>query len=305
VGNARREQPRSAVSWDRARAIFGNPRPPRQVWERQFDYNDEKLREMAGTPPERVDPSDLWYYHHDLAYVELQPDLFEYLFPVCLMDWHHTLMANTPCSHGDSEFHYGLHRGNVLETMLTPARREAVYEFFRDSFTSRLDAERGFLDLGSETPVHIWIGRFNSLGIVMPRIDLLWESWWGLDTPGRAVAALQYCSGLMYFEGENPLFAAWSKAHGGGGPYLWENDSMIYDAGWMGCNLDYLRSALTVAFVNDGVARAVTRLTGEPEWDRARRLVDDLPDRQEIITHRVAELPRLLASPSNLQGWSV
>ena len=64
------------------------------------------LHKLAQTPWEKIDFSDLWYYHHDLAYVELQPELFAYLFPVCLMDWHMTLLQNVSCSHGDSEFRY-------------------------------------------------------------------------------------------------------------------------------------------------------------------------------------------------------
>jgi hypothetical protein len=293
------------IGWDRVRRILGNPQPPRTVEQRQFDYFDEALCRLARTPHDQIDFSDLWYYHHDLAYVELQPDLFDYLFPACLMDWHRSLMANQPCSHGDSEFHYGLHRGQVLEKMMGPDRRQAVHEFFRDSFSDRLDGERGFVYSASETPAYGWIGRFNSLGLIMPRIDLLWDAWWSLNTPGRAVAALQYCSDLMYFEDENPLFPAWRKEHGGGGPCIWTNDSRIYDTGWIDCNLDFLRTSLSVAFVNDGVARAAVRLAGEPEWEMARRLEADLPDRQELLELRVAELPTLLGKDPSVNGWSV
>lgn len=113
-------QARGRIDWHRVRGIFGNPKPPHKIWEQQFDYIDDELKELAQTPYEQIDFGDLWYYHHDLAYVELQPEVFSYLFPVCLMDWHLTLMANEGCSHGDSEFHYGLVRGDVLQKMLTP-----------------------------------------------------------------------------------------------------------------------------------------------------------------------------------------
>jgi hypothetical protein len=173
------------------------------------------------TSQEQIDFGDLWYYHHDLPYVKLQPDLFDYLFPVCLMDWHDSLMRNVSCCHGDSEFHYGVHKGNIFERMVTPERRDAIFEFFRDSFLERLDAERGFTYSGMGTPAYGWMERFNSVGLIMPRIDLLWEPWWSLETPGRAMAALQYCSGLMYFEGENPLFGLFTKEGGGVAP-TWE-----------------------------------------------------------------------------------
>ena len=140
------------ISWGRVRRIFGDPQPPRTVWERQFDYFDDEFRHLARTPYDQINFTELWYYHHDLAYVELQSDLFDYLFPVCLMDWHRSLLSNEPCSHGDSDFHYGLHRGNVLEKMVTPERRNTIYTFFRDSFSERLVSERGFIYSGSKTP---------------------------------------------------------------------------------------------------------------------------------------------------------
>lgn len=285
-----------SIDWNRVRRIFGHPKPPQEIWEKQFDYDDDALHRLARTPYNEIDFSDLWYYHHDLAYVELQPDLFAYLFPVCLMDWHQTLMQSQPCSHGDSEFHYGVWRGRVFEKMMTPEQREAVYEFFLDSFLARLDAERGFVYSASKTPAYGWMGRFSSLGIIMPGIENIWNAWWSLDTPGRAVAALQYCSGLMYFEwDENPLFGKWTQTEGGGGPYLSNNDSYIYQAGLLAENLAFLTKTLTVGFVNDRVESAVDRLRGEPEWETAKRLTTDLPKSQVAIQMLIDELLEGLA----------
>lgn len=156
--NALDEIERSRITWERAAAIFGNPKPPKEVWERQFDYLDNDLQRLAGTPYEEFDFSDMWYYHHDLAYVELQPDLFAYLSPACLRDWHFTLMRNEPCSHGDSEFQKGLHQGNVLQKMTSKEQQDAVFLFMRDSFLERLAGDR------SAEKSHGWFGRLNSVG---------------------------------------------------------------------------------------------------------------------------------------------
>jgi hypothetical protein len=282
------------------RSIFDNPSPPRAVWERQFDYCDDGLRNLARTPYEEIEPSDLWYYFHDLAYVQLQPDLFDYLFPVCLMDWKSTLMNNEACSHGDSELHYGLLRGRIFEKMLTPQRRDEVVEFIRDCFAERLDMEQEFAQLRSQAPTYCWIHRFNSLGIVLPKIEPIWNVLWSLETPGRAIAAMQYCSGLMYFGGDNPLFDVWD----GISPDLWQHDAMIYNAGWNDDNLEFLSQTLTVDFVNDKVTAAVNRLKREPAGETARQLEDNLPDCQELIAERVRELPSLLRDP-NAAGWTV
>lgn len=293
------------ISWNRLRSMFGDPKAPQQVWERQFDYSDDVLKRLACTRWEEIDFSDLWYYHHDLAYVELQPELFAYLFPVCLMDWHDSLSQNCSCSHGDSEFHYGVHRGRVFEKMVTPDQIHGIHEFFRDSFLVRLDQERGFVYQASRTPAYGWMARFNSLGLVMPRIDLLWNAWWLLDTPGRAVAAIQCLSGLMYFEGENPLFGRWNPEEGGGGPSLLANDSYIHDAGWMEENVRFLRETLNEDFVTEKLGQAVEMLRGEPEYPQAEKIRHALAERMEIVESRVKELPLLLSAPATLEGWSV
>ncbi len=202
---------RGPIGWERLRVMFDDPRPPVSVWERQFDGFDEELQRLARTPYEEIDFHDLWYYIHDLAHVELQPDLFHYLFPVCLMDWHRSLRDDDFPNHGDADFHWSLQHGRVLEKMLTPERREAVDEFFRDSFLERLDAERGFVFSRNDRNPFAWIRRFNTLGVLMPRIDLVWEAWWALETPGRAVAALEYVSGLMEYQGDQSPVARKSE----------------------------------------------------------------------------------------------
>lgn len=296
--------PATAITWERVRGVFGDAQPPKTVWERQFDYCDAELWRLAKAPYEQIDFGDLWYYYHDLAYVELQPDLFAYLFPVCLMDWHRTLMRNEECAHGDAEFHSGVFRGNVFDKMLTANQCLAVYEFFRDSLLERIDVERGFIRSPEDYPAYGWIARFNSLAMVMPRIDLIWNAWWRLDTPGRAVTALQYCSWLMYLEGENPLFDAFVNERGADGVFLRTNDSRIWHSGWRSENVAFLQKTLSWQFVSSSIAAATNRLRGEPEQPLAEQVLRDLRDRRELIEARAQELPGLLQT-ANGKGWSI
>lgn len=297
----KRDHLRGPIRWERVRAMFDDPRPPVSVWERQFDDGDEELQHLARTPYEEIDFRDLWYYIHDLAYVELQPDLFDYLFPVCLMDWHRSLRDDEFCNHGDADFHWSLHYGRVLEKMLTPERREIVYEFFRDSFLERLDTERGFVFSRSELNPFAWIRRFNTLGIIMPRIDLVWEAWWALETPGRAVAALEYVSGLMEYQGDHPLLP--ERLNGYFSFFLSMNDIPFGEHIWLSKNVDYLRSTLTIEFVQDGVSRAVARLRGEPEEGRALQIQHDLSERVDLVAIRIEDLLAILGTPEESGPW--
>jgi hypothetical protein len=297
------------IGWERARAIFGNADPPSHVWEQQFDYMDDDLRRIAATPYRDIDRDDLWYYFHDLSYVELQPELFRYLFPVCLMEWHETLMRNEGCSKGDSDFHRGMRNGSVFEKMLTPAQKHGVVEFFRDCFLQRLDAEPVVVELDSNMTRHPfgWICRFNSLGSVIPNIEELWSPWWRIDTRGRAIAVLKYCSGLIYFEGENKLFGFQAPHYRGYfGPQLWETDSPIYGDRWFAVNVEFLRATLSVEYIFQKIEQATVRLRDTPEYELGRLMMNDAARNHELLESRIAELPNLLAKePADFDGWSV
>jgi hypothetical protein len=294
------------ITWERLRGIFNFPKPVLKVTESQFDYFDAELCNLARTPYDEIDFGDLWYYHHDLAYVDLQPDLFAYLFPVCLMDWHRSLLDNEACSHGDSEFHYGVVHGNVLEKMLSPSQREQVESVFRDSMLYRLDRERGFVSDGQHLTAYAWMSRLSSLGLCSQAVPGIFQSWWELESPGHAVAVLQYCSGLMYFDGENPLFDVWIEGRNVGCVLLWDNDSQVYDRGWLDENIAFVRNFITVDRVMQVVRNAADKLGNEQEGELARRMVGNLGDRQrlELLQSRVAELPDLLVSTSP-ERWTL
>lgn len=285
------------VTPDRIIAILGLPRKPDEVLEEQFDSFNEKLVEMARMDWDQVPDDYLWYYFHDLAYVELQADLFRHLFPACLKYWHDTLMRDEDASRGDSDFHYGLMRGQILEKMLSETERRSLYDFFRDGFLDRVEAERGFVYeqsrdemIASGRSANAWIFRFNSLGIVAPVIQPIWEAWWRFDHPGKAVCAVMYASGLVYLKGENPIYGVWTPKYGGGGPYLTEIDSPLFDWSWRTDNLTFLRETLTVDYVAEKLDEAVGTLSGCPENELARRVAGDARTKRDVIQIRIDDL---------------
>ncbi len=79
---------------------------------------------------------------------------------------------------------------------------------------------------------------------------------------------------------------------------------MIYGKGWLESNRDFIARTLTVDYVNAKVPQAVAMLKDHPQHDLATKLLQDLPECQELLAHRVRELPELLANLENAQ-WSV
>ncbi|WZB75909.1 hypothetical protein WJ972_07570 [Achromobacter insuavis] len=80
----------------------------------------------------------------------LQPDLFRYLFPLCLACWHDTLTDRD--AHPFEDWQRALRRPHLFDAMMTPAQAQAVHAFILDSLLARLDRERGFVYEGRARP---------------------------------------------------------------------------------------------------------------------------------------------------------
>ena len=286
------------ITMERCRQIFGNPGLPGEIHEHQFDDFNAELQQMARKRQEDITLDDLSYYVHDLAYVDLQKDLFEYLFPVCLFHWYQALMRNESCEWGP-EFHYAVHEGHLLERMVTASQREAICQLFHDGLIERIEAERGFVYRDSKTPAYAWMFRFNSLGQVVPVIERIWQTWWKLDSPGKAVSAIMYATGLIYLnhEHDNPIFSPWIPDKGGGGPYLAESDSHIFEDGWLAENLEFMRRALNYDYFQSKVEHAARILKGEPEGELAERVARDMVVRKMLVIRRIPDLLSELENP--------
>ncbi|MFN7919592.1 MAG: hypothetical protein U0Q16_05820 [Bryobacteraceae bacterium] len=278
--------------------VTGVAPKPESVWERQFDYNDEDLVRLARTDWDKIADEDLWYYFHDLAYVELQPELFRHMFPACLKYWYETLMRGEDATRGDADFHYGLLQGRILERMLSPAQNQALLEFFRHGFLDRIESQGNFA--GEGDMAHHWIYRFNSLGVVAPVVQAIWEPWWSLDHSCKAICALMYASGLIYLRGENPIY----PDHDGGGPYLTEQEGYLYDWAWRLDNLGFLRKTLSVDYVCAKVEQAAAALADHSAAAVAQRIAGDARSRTDVIAIRIEDLVESLGKiASERMAW--
>jgi hypothetical protein len=156
------------ITPDRIVGVLGPAPKPANVWQEQFGYCEEVLVRLARTDWDKVDEGDFSYYFLDLAYSDLQPDLFRHVFPACLKYWYDTLLRDD-CA---GEFHYALVQGQIPEKMLSPQERESLLDFFRDGFLDRIEKERDFgRDRGRKA--NAWIFRFNELGSAVPVIPRL------------------------------------------------------------------------------------------------------------------------------------
>ena len=284
--------------------VLGKARKPDTVWQRQFDHDDDALRRLARADWDDVKANDLGAYFHDLAYVELQPDLFRHVFPACLHFWYGTLLQSKTDELYGGEFTFALARSEVMIKLMTDKERTRLNAFFIDGLLDRVDLERGFGKSHQDRSAHATIGRFNTLGLIAPIIPEIWRAWWAMTTPGQAVSAINYASGLIYLKGENPLFAAWTPEKGGGGPYLTEWDASIFDRAWLPANHAFLGQTLTPEYLIERLAAAAKRLKDEPEAAMARRIADDAAGRRDVIEIRIEDVLRNLAKVQLEHDWA-
>jgi hypothetical protein len=139
-----------------------------------------------------------------------------------------------------------------------------------------------------------WIAALTTYGVVLPDMELLWDSWWSLETIGRATATVQYISCLMYSANENPVFAPWTSDEGGGPPSLWEFEGHLYSHKWLPANVAFLKRALTPQRVVEVLTKAVSELADDEAAPTALGIQEDIPLCMDILKLRCKELPRIL-----------
>ena len=285
-------------------------RPPEQITQTVFDFDDKHLRRLARLQPgERADAGDLYDYTQDLLYTEIETPWLAYLLPFCLAAWREDLHQATNEYGGVVEQLYPVlaNRG-VFAKHLTPEQTVAVSKFLQLTILEEMDHQRGLSYEGAGSRPYGWIAALATYGILLPDIEGLWREWWALGTSGRAIAAVQYLSCLMYPENQNPVFAPWTPLGGGGPPVLWEYAGHLYSHRWLQPNIDFLKTLLNVRQAGDVLARAVDGLEGQPEHAQAARVHSAFPNRMAIVEARCAELPRLLATipeATTVREWSV
>ena len=282
---------------------FAGVAPPTEITQDAYDSDRGHLRRLVRLRRENLaDRHDLWCYAHDVLYTEIQSDLLRYLLPFCLDAWRHDLRDLDYEYDGFVEYFYPMlaHR-RIFEEHLTAKQADAVSAFLRQSILEEMDTRRGlaFSTNRVRPSPHSMIGALTTYGVLRPDIERLWTAWWSVDSPGRAVTALQYVSCLIYAD-ENPVFAPWTCRGCGGAPCLWDFVGALYSHRWLEPNVEFLRRTLTVPAIVDVVERAMQRLTGEAEYSVAQRIRTDLPLQMVRLESRCLELPQRLAIPRDL-----
>lgn len=278
----RTQQSQVLVPREHCRHIFGDPLPVLRVWEPEFDYADQQLQQIAATDWRQITQGQLSsYYVLNLVWHEpLQPDLFRYLFPLCLAEWHETVLTDADDGFFAETFQRALRRAYLWQDMMSSVERLQVSCFLRETLLARMDRESDFF-----SPMG-WLESLNNLAGITADISVVWLDWWQMDTPGRAVCALQYSAQLIYPPEHNPL---WREQW-----YDWRLP--LTDSGpWLTENVAFLRQQLTPDELVAVTQAAAYRLRAEPEWEMAARIAVDALNSREIMAIQIEVLLTAIA----------
>jgi hypothetical protein len=287
------------------RRAFGDPRPlaVEAVWQKPFDYDATHIHRLAVLPPNGdADPADLVAYALDFKYEKIQKDLFLHVLPICLRAWQEDLQS--PFGRYEAfvdEFYPALLRGNVFDDELTPDQAAAAADYMREAILAQIDAQQTLSFKGSKGAAYGWFHALSTYGLLRADVERLWSAWWSADTVGRALAAAQYASCLIYAETANPVFDAWTREHGGGPPCLWHYRGHVLEGSWREANLEFLEHTLTPDNVRAVLDRSVARLSGHPLRDKVASIRFHLDARTETLANRCADVRRFLATPNEAE----
>lgn len=281
--------------------IFDNPKPPVRVTEQQFDMAQDDLVASSKKPWHEIDRDDYWAYLMDLCYVELQQELFDYLFPALLIHWWEGQLSRFGGPEAEADIYRAIDQGQVFMKMMAPERREAVLQWMNDGYIEGVDAWGGKLsvhhDQTGPNDLHGPLWSFNAIGQSIPITGDILARLTDVCSVGRAQWWLVLSSGLVWNDNEVPFIPAWTPDGGGGGVYVQESEASIYDHGYLPDNLESLRRILSYDQVLGSMSESANLLrdTGHGVW--ADNVVEELRRDQKTIETRIDRLMRLFSLP--------
>ncbi len=283
------------------RVIFGDPTPPKRITQQQFDGAQDDLIRTATKGWHEVDQSDYWHYLLDLCYVDLQQDLFDYLFPAFLVRWWEGQLNRLGGPESECDFYRAIDHGQVLAKMMNESRRQQVLGWIVDAYMEGVDAWSNNLSVThiSQGPndLHGPLWSFNALGQSVPVTQAILQQLADISTIGRAQWWLVFATGIAWNENECPAVPEWTPVGGGGGVYITESAASIFDHGFLPENLEAIKSFLDNDRLTTVLERSVTMIPSFPHGDWAQMTLEECLHHPQRVATRVANFIHLLELP--------
>jgi hypothetical protein len=284
--------------------VFAYPSSPQIITEAQFDYMPKLLIETARKPWHEIGRSDYWAYLLDLCYVDLQQDLFDYLFPAFLIKWWEgQLSRRGGPSSGETDFYRAIDTGQCLFKMMDDGRRSQIFAWMIDAYIEGVDAWGGSLstDIGDhyeDEPFNLDgpLGSFSSLGQSVPIINGAIDNLLDVSSLGRAQWWLVFASILAWDKEPCPFLPEYLGPDGC--PIsLSCRESGISSHGYLDSNLLAFKQKISYSAVKTSLSKSLAYLRNTPHSDWTSSTLAKIKTDETICAERLTRLVLEMSQP--------
>jgi hypothetical protein len=281
--------------------IFDNPIPPKTISEEQFDNAQEELIKTARKVWHEIDQEDYWHYLMDLKYVDLQQDLFDYLFPAFLIRWWEGLLNGSGGPDSETDFYAAVDGGNIFTQMMSESRRQKVFEWMTDAYLESVDSysDQAVLEqkaVGSNT-LEWPLGAFNAIGQSVPITKSILTKLADVSNIGRAQWWLVLASGIIWKNGLCPHMPGCNSSDKFSGISINYTLASIYDHGYREENLRAITNFVTYELLLAMLKESLQVLTNTPFEEWSQRVLEKASAEPELIASRIDHVLSFYALP--------
>lgn len=274
---------------ERLLKALGNPLPPKEVWQKPFDYIPGHCERIVERGSE-ASLSDLNEYFLDYQYMDVQRDLFAFVLPIAVEKWAHSVMA------GDDplpEMFQALDRRPLYPEYLTEKQFSALGSYMASILRDRMKMESKLSFRGSGASPYSWTQQLANLTYFFPVLDVIWEEWFLVDEIWKAICGLQWWSGFLYDHNSSPLFGPYSREHGGGNICPFETSHLQYKCA-NSENVEFLNESLNSDVAQDLIHECCDALMGTSHEMIADVMRLDLESQTETLDSNIQNFLALL-----------
>ena len=273
------------------------PEAPPEVWQDPFDYIRGHCERIAETT-KPTDLFDFCDFFLDYQYMTVQEDLLAFAFPKALEGWARQELVMPAPERFKGEWHFeGMWDALAYRPMhpefFNAAQFSAMTGFFVQILFARMQQEKFLSFQGSQSSPYEWIRLHATLIWQFPVAEQIWKRWWKLDTPEKAICAVQWLSPFIYDEEDNPYFKPWTSKDGGGQPSVFETHHMRGKAA-PSANADFISSTLTKNKVEDLLRRAAEILINHESGGQVYETWLDFSRRSDTFADRATKFIALM-----------
>ncbi len=241
---------------------------------------------------------DIAEYFLDYRYMEVQPDLLEFVLPKALEAWaRHQLDISAP-DHFKGDWHFeGMWEAFGARPLhpefLDSQQNREVINFMVEILFELMRKEKNLHFRGQGASPYEWIQLLTTLIILFPVAQEVWERWWSYPSEAYALCGVQWLSSFMFENEDNPFFEPWTPSDGGGTPFPCATGLMSHSPSSPE-DIAYLRTKLSKAWVLDALKRASKILEEHAQAGAIASAISEYEWRSLLVEERIMKFVSFL-----------